>query len=254
MNAPIITTLDLETRPTEAYVWGLFDQRVALNQIIRPGGIILVAAQEVGKKVHSRAEWDGGGWEAMMRWAWDVCDRTDYLVGYNSIGFDVKHLQAAWAELGMTPPSPWRNIDLLRTVRANFQWPSKKLEFVCRQLGVSHKTDPGGFSTWADILNGDDKARVAAQKRMRKYAENDVKITTELFERLRPWITGINIPLVDGTGEERPACTNCGGENIIRKGTAFTNTTSYKRYVCTDCGKWLRARKSESLKTVLVGA
>jgi hypothetical protein len=75
-----------------------------------------------------------------------------------------------------------------------------------------------------------------------------------LFERLRPWITGINIPLVDGTGEERPACTNCGGDSIIRKGTAITNSATYKRYLCTGCGKWLRARKSEPHKPLLVGA
>lgn len=252
-GAPIVTTLDLETRPSEVYAWGLFDQNIGISQIIRPGGIILVAAQEMGKKVQSRAEWDEGGYEGMLRWAWDVCDRTDYLVSYNGIGFDVKHLNAAWAELGMTPPSPWRNIDLIQTVRRNFRWPSKKLEFVCKALGVSHKTDPGGFSTWSDILGDDAKAAEVAKKRMRKYAENDVKITSELFTRLTPWISGINLGVHSSESEDRPTCTNCGSGKVTSRGLAITTSVTYKRYVC-ECGKWLRSRKSEPHRPMVVSA
>ena len=37
--------VDLETVPTEAYVWGLFDQNVGLSQIIKPGRIVSWAAK-----------------------------------------------------------------------------------------------------------------------------------------------------------------------------------------------------------------
>jgi hypothetical protein len=247
---PVITTVDIETRPNEVYTWGLFDQNVGLNQIIRPGGVLMIAAQEVGrKKVDYRADWDG--YEDMVKWSWDVYDRSDYVVTYNGARFDNKHLRAAWAELGLTPPAPWRDLDLLTTVR-QFQWPSRKLEFVCQKLGVSHKTDPGGFRTWTAILQGEGKARDDARKRMVKYCVNDVRITTELFHRLRPWVSGLNIPLVSGVDEDVKLCTRCGSDNVQSRGWAYTTTTRYRRFQCRSCGGWMRSRKSDSLKTVLV--
>lgn len=255
MNAPRIVTVDIETRPTEAYVWALRDQTVGINQIIRPGGIIMVAAQVVGeKRVEVSSEWDSDdGYAEMIHWAWQVYNDADYIVTFNGRRFDNGILRAAWAELGLAPPAPWRDIDLYNTVK-QFNWPSRKLAFVCQQLGLTLKTDPGGFSTWVDILTGDGKRRDAARKRMAKYCANDVKITTELFHRLRPWISGLNIPLFTGEDEERPSCNRCGSDSVTREGWAYTTTTRYRRFKCGACGGWLRARKSESLKTALVGA
>jgi DNA polymerase elongation subunit (family B) len=255
MNAPKIVTLDIETRPNEVYAWGLRDVTVGINQIIRPGGIIMVAAQWHGqKKVTVRSEWDADGYEGMIRWAWDVYNAADYVVTFNGARFDNSHLRAAWAELGLTPPAPHRDIDLFRTVR-KFNWPSRKLEFCCKQLGLPHKTDPGGFSTWTDILTGEGKKRDAARKRMADYCANDVKITTALYDRLLPWIDGLNVALINGTGDDAdaPVCNRCGSESVIRKGTAHTNSVSYKRYLCNGCGGWLRGRKSMPHRTALVG-
>ena len=252
MSGPRIAVVDIETRPTEAYVWGLFDQNVGVNQIIKPGGTIMVAAQWVGeKKVHVRSEWDAnGGYAGMMRWAHSVYDEADFVVTFNGARFDNGHLRAAWAELGMSPPSPWRDVDLYRTVK-KFNWPSRKLAFVCQQLGLDLKTDPGGFSTWTDILTGEGKARDSARKRMEKYCANDVRITGQLFARLRPWIDGLNVPLYDDESEDLLACNRCGSEDVVRRGFAYTTTARYQRFRCGGCGGWLRSRKSESLKTVL---
>jgi hypothetical protein len=150
----------------------------------------------------------------------------------------------------MSPPSPWRDVDLYRTVK-KFNWPSRKLAFVCQQLGLDLKTDPGGFSTWTDILTGEGKARDSARKRMEKYCANDVRITGQLFERLRPWIDGLNVPLYDDESEDLLACNRCGSEDVVRRGFAYTTTARYQRFRCGGCGGWLRSRKSESLKTVL---
>lgn len=246
--SPEIWTIDIETRPSEVYAWGLRDQNIGLNQIIRKGGLLMFAAQKHGNKsVEAHAEWDG--YEDMVRRAHEIYDSADYIVTYNGVRFDNKHLRACWAEIGLPPPSPWRDIDLFRTV-GKFNWPSRKLAFVCAQLGVDHKTDPGGFETWDQILRGNEEQKVAAQRRMIRYCKNDVKITTQLYQRLLPWIDGLNVPLISGGNEEDMStesalCTRCGGENIHQRGWAYTTTYRYRRYCCADCGGWMRDKKCE---------
>ena len=240
--APVLYTVDIETRPNEAYVWSLHgDQHVGLSQIIRPAGLLMFAAQKHGQsKVEAHTDWDG--YEAMVQRAWDIYDEADYIVTYNGARFDNSWLRAVWAEAGLTPPSPWRDIDLYRTVK-KFNWPSRKLAFVCQQLGLDLKGDPGGFATWDDILRGEGAARDRARARMVKYCRQDVRITTQLFDRLLPWIDGLNIPLhIDC---EHQACNRCNSTNVHRRGWAYTTTYRYARFRCMDCGGWMRARKSE---------
>jgi hypothetical protein len=248
---PEIYCVDIETRPNEVFTWGLRDLSVGLSQIIRPGGLLMFAAQDVhAKKIEAHAEWDG--YEKMVQRAHEIYDRADYIVTFNGARFDNKHLRAAWAELELAPPSPWRDIDLYKTV-GQFQWPSRKLAFVCQQLGLDLKSDPGGFDTWVQILKGQDEAKkLQAQRRMIRYCKNDVAITTQLFHRLKPWISGLNVPLYSGgsdadTSQGVAMCTRCGGDRIHSKGWAYTTTYRYRRFVCMDCGGWMRAAKSEPL-------
>ena len=42
--------LDIETRPNLAYVWGLWDQRVGINQLVSNSEVICYGAKWVGQK------------------------------------------------------------------------------------------------------------------------------------------------------------------------------------------------------------
>jgi hypothetical protein len=249
-TSPKIFVYDIETSPNLVYSWGLFDQRIGINQIVQPQDILCFAATRLGsKKVESRAAWDD--YDVMVQGLWTLMDEADYLVGYNQVSFDDKHVKAAFAKAGMPPPSPYRSIDLLRVVRKNFKFPSHKLAYVCDALGLDLKTDPGGFDTWKQILDPESPNREAAQKRMVRYCRNDVRITTQLFQRLLPWIDGLNIPLISGGTDSDTStvakCTRCDGESIQQRGWAYTTTYRYKRYRCMDCGGWMRDKKSEPL-------
>ena len=241
--APVLYTVDIETRPNEVYAWGLRDQNVGLSQIIRPAGLLMFAAQRHGsQKLIVETEWDG--YENMVKRAWEIYDAADYVVTYNGARFDNSWLRAVWAESGLTPPSPWRDIDLYRTVR-KFNWPSRKLAFVGQQLGLDLKTDPGGFETWDHILRGTDEQKAKARARMVRYCKNDVRITTQLFDRLLPWIDGLNVPLITGDGATESCCTRCGSHDVQSRGWAYTTTMRYRRYRCMSCGGWMRNRRSE---------
>jgi hypothetical protein len=216
----------------------------------------MFAAQKHGcKKVEAHAEWDG--YDQMVARSHEIYDQADYIVTYNGARFDNSWLRAVWAEAGLNPPSPWRDVDLYRTVR-KFNWPSRKLAFVCQQLGLDLKTDPGGFATWDHILRGTPEQQVKARNRMVKYCKNDVLITTQLYDRLLPWIDGLNVPLFDsggndtGTSQGAAKCTRCGGSKIHSRGWAYTTTTRYRRFQCKGCGGWMRAAKSEPVVSAVL--
>ena len=253
MRKPRIVVYDIETTPNIVYSWGLWDQNIGINQIITPQDILCFAAHEVGtKKVEAHAVWDGR--DTMLERLHALMDGADYLVGYNHAGFDNKHVRAQFVAAGMEPPAPHRDIDLLRVVKKQFRFPSHKLDYVCRALGLDVKVSTGGMDLWTACMNGDPKAR----RKMLAYNRQDVKITTQLFQRLLPWIDGLNVPLFDSGGNDTdtdPAsakCTRCGGQQIQSRGWAYTTTTRYRRYQCQDCRGWMRAAKSEPVVSAVL--
>ena len=81
--------IDIETKPHKAYCWGLFDQRIGLNQIVEAGGTLCWAAKWMGdpdSEVMFGAEWDGT--KDFIGRMWDLLDEADAIVHYNGKKFD----------------------------------------------------------------------------------------------------------------------------------------------------------------------
>lgn len=245
MSGPSIWCFDIETTPNLVYSWGLWQQNIGINQIVKPQDILCFAAHKIGRKqIEAHAAWDD--YDGMLNRLHAIMDDADYLIGYNHSSFDNKHVRAAFAKAGLEPPSPHRDIDLLRVVKKKFRFPSHKLDYVCGALGLDVKVSTGGMDLWTKCMAGDEKA----QRKMLKYNRQDVKITTQLFHRLLPWIDGLNIPLYsagsdEDTSEGVAKCTRCAGTNINQRGWAYATTYRYKRFRCMDCGGWMRDKKSE---------
>ncbi len=234
---PRILTIDIENRPNLAYVWGLFDQTVGLTQLVESAETISFAAKWYGEKQVMFYSTFHDGKQAMLQAAHDLLSEADIVVGYNSKGFDVKHLNREFILAGMEPPAPYAQVDLLLIARKQFKFTSNKLDYVAQALGLGGKTSHSGFQLWIDCMAGDKKA----WDLMRKYNKQDVVITEKLYDKLLPWIhPHPNVNIYADMLEDN--CPNCGSDDLRAEGKAYTALGIYQRYQCRPCGKWSRGK------------
>ena len=229
-----ILILDIETSPHILYGFGLFKQNFGINQIEEPTRMICFAAQWLGDRdVMFFSEYHDGRQE-MVNAAYKLLDEADAVITYNGDGFDIPHMNREFLEAGLTPPSPYSSIDLLKTVRKQFRNASNKLDWIVQHLGIGAKTTHSGFQLWLDCLRGDAKAWAL----MKRYNIQDVRVTGKLYKRLLPWIQPHpNVALHDGFTS---GCGNCGSFKFTREGTAKTTMGVFQRYRCKNCGKYCR--------------
>ena len=239
-----VLTFDIENAPNTVHTWGLFKQNVAINQIVEPGRVF-----GFGGKWYDEPEpfFYGEGNrtnEEVIVASHEALNQADIVVSYNGIGFDSPHLNKEFLKLGLPPVKPVKHIDLLRVVRKQFNMTSNKLDFVAQFLGLGNKTEHSGFDLWKACMAGDPEA----WELMETYCKQDVKLTEEVYNVLRPWIPG-HPHLGVWLGEEW-CCTNCGNaidsRNLVES-EAVAQVTAYNLYQCA-CGHWLRGTVVTSTK------
>lgn len=238
--------LDIETRPMVSHTWGAYDQHVSPAQVVDAGGVLCWAAKWAGQRnTMFAADWTTGHGD-MVRQAWELLDAADAVVTYNGVGFDRKHLNREFLLDGMPPPAPCKDIDLLKTARSRFKFPINKLEHVAGELGLGGKLPHTGFKLWRQCLDGDVRAR----RLMERYNRQDVRLTEQLYLRLRPWIKGHpHVGMFDTVC--RGACPVCGGQVESAGKSVAAGVRTYPLVRCVDCGHVARSasRGSEATTT-----
>lgn len=230
--------LDIETIPLEGYMWGLWDQNIGLNQIKGHGGVMSWSAKWLDDEHIYFSSEHHFGRKAMVESIWEMMDEADEVVGWNSNRFDVPHLNTEFLKMGLGPPSPYKKVDLMQTVKSVFKFPSNKLDYISQVMGFGQKVAHEGFPLWVACMNGDEEA----WDKMREYNEHDVILTEQHYHKLRPWISsGVNRSAFSG----RQVCPQCGGSHLHSRGTTRTLQLTYQRFQCQDCGTWSRAAASE---------
>lgn len=234
-----ILLLDIETAPNLAYVWGMWQQNISMDKIVANGHTLCWAAKWHGQKEMMFSSVHEDTPKQMLRKIHRLLDESDAVVHYNGSSFDIPTLNKEFLTHGMTPPAPYKQIDLLTVVRDRFRFPINKLDYVVQQLGLGKKVRHPGFQMWVDCMGGDEKA----WKKMEKYNRGDVVILERLYEKLKPWVRNHpNVGAFDPSDIEK--CPACGGKHLQRRGTAVTCDVKYQRYQCLDCGAWSRGKKA----------
>lgn len=221
---------DTEFTPNEGFFWGLWDQNIAPSFINETQRMLCYGTKWYGKKTEVVDERVGR--KEMLTSLRDRLLEADLVVSWNGAKYDTRMANREFIREGLTPPAPYKEVDLMRIVKQRFAFASNKLDFVAKELGVGRKVDTGGFDLWRGVMAGDEKA----WNKMRRYQKQDVELLEKLFELLKPWIK-MPQPVVDDPGL---VCRNCGGKHLQRRGEARTLQSIYPRYQCQTCSTWMR--------------
>lgn len=245
-HGPTITTLDIETAPITAYVWGLFKVNVGLNQIIKDWSILSVAWKHLGvDEVHyqdTSGQDDVRDDHALLVVLWHILDEADFIIAQNGRRFDIKKINARFVEAGMPPPSPYRIIDTLEMAKDVAAFTSNKLDWLSQILAKGkekdHHDEFPGMELWVQCLLGNPRAWAA----MRKYNLADIPSCEEVYLKLRPYYS-MHPNIAAHYDDDVMRCPRCASTDILPTGDVTrTNVSEYKRFNCTGCGGYSRSR------------
>ena len=245
-----IITLDIETSPILAFVWGLFKQFVGLNQIHTDWSILSFSYKVLGeKRVYHHCTGGRGPKKvrddaALLKLLWAVLDEADIVIAQNGVKFDCKKINARFLQADMPPPTPYKVVDTMLEARRIAGFTSNKLAWLSDVLTSTpkseHKKFPG-FELWTECLADNP----AAWAEMKKYNNIDIIATEGVYLKLRPYIVGHpNVAAYNDDAD--PQCPKCSSKNLQHRGRALTQSGEYTRYQCKSCGGWSRGRYTKN--------
>lgn len=241
--APKVLFYDVETAPILGYVWGLWENNVALNQVKGDWHLLSWSAKWQGSpKVYYEDQRGAKNIEddrKLLKGIWRMLDEADIVVAQNGNSFDHKKLNARFILNGMQPPSTYKQIDTCILAKKHFKFTSNKLEYLSDKLCTQYKklkhTAFQGFDLWKACLDGN----LSAWKEMERYNRQDVLALEELYGKLIPWDSSVNFNLYAPGGP--PKC-KCKSTKFTKRGFFYTSVGKYQRYRCDGCGAETRDR------------
>lgn len=229
---------DIETAPITAWVWGLYDQNIGLNQIKEDWHLLAWAAKWLGEPASKVMYMDNRRNpivtdDKMLAIALgSLISKADVIVTQNGDAFDVKKLNARLAFYNLPPVKPAKSIDILKEERKVFAFTSHKLAYVTEKINTQykktdHKEYPG-FELWKAVLDGDLKA----WKAMEKYTKYDVLSTEEAYQKLAPYFK--THPKLHGDSK----CRVCGSPELVKVKDRITANGVKAQFQCKNCGHY----------------
>jgi len=234
---PKILFLDVETKPNTALVWRFWKENISPKQVLASSTLMSFACKWAGSGEITYMADDTHSEKELVQAIVDKLDEADIVVGHYSSKFDIPRIKARALALGISPPSPFKQVDTKLVASKEFDFEGNSLEYLAKALGctpkLSHKNFPG-FELWFECMRGNK----AAYKELRVYNIQDVLTVEEIYYKMRPWVS--NHPNV-AVGEEHK-CPKCGSNHLQRRGYYRTDVRTYQRFQCQSCHGWSRAR------------
>lgn len=246
-KGPKVLLFDIETAPILAYVWGLWNNDVGLNQIVSDWHVLSVAAKWLGDsddKIMYMDQRNAKNIEddkVLLRFIWNLLNEADIVITQNGKKFDVRKLNARFVMNGMQPPSSYRHIDTAQIASKYFGFTSRKLEYMtgklCKKYKKSSHSKFPGMSLWDQCLKGNKEA----WEEMETYNKFDVLSLEELYTVLIAWDNSINF---DVYHNDYTVTCKCGDAKFKKNGFFYSNTGKYQRFKCVNCGSESRSKEN----------
>lgn len=174
-----------------------------------------------------------------------IFNEADLVVGHFAEKFDRRFINGRRIINGLPPLSTITKLrDTWRMARTAFAFSSNRLGNLAMMLGLPElkhqKTRHEWPGWWIRAAAGDE----SAIHDMAKYCAQDVRTTEQLYLRLAPYDNPH-----PNLYPEREGCFSCGG-SVQYRGYMLAGKYRYRRFQCTDCGKWGRDSKRVSIAEV----
>lgn len=248
-QGPRILVLDIETFGLVVETWGIWQQVITPDQIIKDWCLASWAAKFIGEEkvmyMDNRNRKDPRDDKQIVMGMHKLLNSTDIIVTQNGKSFDIKKLNARFAFYNLPPTSHVKHFDTKQVSKRKFGFTSNSLKELCKYLHIKfqkseHKKFPG-----RDLWRQCEAKNLDAWKEMQKYNILDVLATEEVYKKLEPWDNSINHNVYR---EDCDIICNCGSKQFKQNGHAYTEVGKFKRYKCKKCGK--EAKSSINLFSV----
>lgn len=224
--------IDIETAPNMGLVWGQWQQNLTLPQIVDFTEVICFAYKWAGDEETTFVR----GKDMIFK-AWKLLNEADVVVHFYGSKFDVPHFNREFAQLGLGPPRPFKQVDLKLACAKRFKFTSNKLAHISQAFGLEGKIDNSGWELWIRCLLGVEESWAE----MEEYNRQDVVLLEELHHILLPWLSDHVHGYLYGSPDDK--CPACGVGELEDAGYARTKLSLYQQYTCTCCGKHFRDSK-----------
>jgi hypothetical protein len=243
-RGPKVLFLDIETAPLKVFSWGIWDQKIAPNQIDDDWFMLSWSAKWQGTKELIYKDLKGKRRSSLdrslLKPLWRLIDQADVIVTQNGVRFDIPKIYARFIINGFKRPAPFDHIDTKKLAK-KFGFSSHSLEYMAEVLNVPFKKQKSrefiGMDLWKQCLKGNP----AAWRAMEKYNKQDVRALEGVYEKLSPWGIGVDFNRYhDG---EHIVC-HCGHPAMNRDGFHRTSAGKFQKYRCKQCGALHRGKQN----------
>ena len=244
-DKPKILIFDIETAPMQVYTWGLFQQDIGLPMIIKDWYVLCWSAKWLDEdkilhdalNLHKEYKSDNDCEYEVIESIWTLLDSCDIAVAHNGKSFDKKKLNAKFLEYGFPEPT-YKLVDTMLIAKGNFALTSNKLDYITKKFGGEGKISTS-FDLWKGCMNGDK----TSWTKMVEYCDRDVQELEQVYLTLRPW-DKLSPNYGQYLDQNKLVCNACGSDLLTYEKDLHTGVSTYEVFICNDCGKKMRTRKS----------
>ena len=197
-GAPKILIADIETLPAWCRVWGLYKQRIPIDNLLKDWIICSWSAkwlnaptvisdritpEEAKHRFNSRNIEDNTD-KRICKSIYSLIDEADIIVGHNLNKFDMRKLRSRFIINEMNPFSPVQQVDTLTQSQKQFAHTSHKLDWL-GQLKRRKGKLATDYSLWKRCELGEPEAL----RYMNEYCNEDVFLEEEIYLWILPWMS-----------------------------------------------------------------
>lgn len=241
--------VDIETCPLIAYTWTIGKKvNLSHDNIIADPRIICIGYKWESGPVKALT-WDKGKCDkAMLAQFVKVLMEADEVIAHNGDRFDVPWIRTRCAFHRIPIPHQLPTVDTLKQARRGFRFPSNRLDYLGKYMGIGRKMETGGFGLWKAVMDGDKQAL----HDMVEYCKRDVELLQEVHHALYSYAkptTHIGIAV----GGYRHWCPSCGSHNVKLNGNKRVTAAGVLQVEmkCKDCRSAWRMNETMARREIL---